>query len=143
MLADDGRLGLLQLELSGNHLEDERLRPLHHAGQLTGTNTERFTGDPLGTDASPTAAAAAASTHLRNRDPAGQRPGLHVDEPSVLERVAAHREALGRKHGMGPHLHPGEVQVSVSQRAVRRGPLGKQQTVTFTPGGAVTSNINV
>lgn len=52
-------------------------------------------------------------TNLGDGDPAGEPPGLHVDKPGVLQRVAAQGEALSGEHGVGPHLQAGQTQVAV------------------------------
>lgn len=67
-------------------------------------------------------------THLWDRHPAREPPRLHVDEPGVLQRVAAQRESLRREHGVRPHLQAGQTQVSVPQHAVRRGTLQAQDS---------------
>lgn len=56
--------------------------------------------------------------HLWNSDPAGKPPGLHVNEPGVLQRVTAQRKALCGEHSVGPHLQARQAQVAVSQDPV-------------------------
>lgn len=62
-------------------------------------------------------------THLWNGDSPSEPPGLHVNQPRVLQCVAVSREALGGEHGVSPHLEARQAQVTVPQHPVCGGPL--------------------
>lgn len=70
---------------------------------------------------------APANTHLWHGDSAREPSSLHVDEPGVLQGVAAQGETLSREHGVGPHLQARQAEVAVPQHAVRRGTLRSQK----------------
>lgn len=67
------------------------------------------------------------NAHLWHGDPAGKPSSLHVNEPGILQSVAAHGETLSRKHGMCPHLQAREAEVAVPQHAIRCGTLQSQK----------------
>lgn len=57
-------------------------------------------------------------THLWNSHPPGEATSLHVNEPGILQGVAAQGEALSREHSMGPHLEARQTQVAVPQHPI-------------------------
>lgn len=68
-----------------------------------------------------------ANTHLWHGDPAAEPSSLHVNEPGILQGVAAQGETLSRKHCVGPHLQARQAEMAIPQHAIRCGTLWKKK----------------
>lgn len=60
---------------------------------------------------------------LGGRDLSRQAPGLRIDQPRVLQRVASQRQAFRREHGMRSQLETRQADVPLPERLVHRGSL--------------------